>query len=322
MKLLIAAVVLAAGGAVLLAKRKDYRLQNLPPYVPYLAFAAAAVALLASCFTIIPSGHVGVKVFLGNVRPGFLAEGPHLVNPLLDIEPMTVRTQAYTMSGTAREGEVQGDDSIEALSKDGLQLALDVTVTYKMLAEDAAWVYQKLGPDYTEKIIRPAVRTALREAASEIDSSQAYAEKRKDLADKAATYLKSRLAEILQQSNTGKSGLKLQGQAFVIQQVLLRNVGLPSRQRQAIETKLAMEQSALQKEFEIQREKKEKERKVIEGEGIAERMAKIKKELTPELLRFEGIEATRKLAESPNAKTVIIGGTDGLPIILNTDATK
>jgi drug/metabolite transporter (DMT)-like permease len=52
MKLLIAAVVLAVAGVVLLVKRKDYRLKNLPPYAPYVVFAAGAVALLASCFAI------------------------------------------------------------------------------------------------------------------------------------------------------------------------------------------------------------------------------------------------------------------------------
>ncbi|MFL2611989.1 MAG: prohibitin family protein, partial [Flavobacteriaceae bacterium] len=39
--------------------------------------------------------------------------------------------------------------------------------------------------------------------------------------------------------------------------------------------------------------------------------------LTANILRDKGIEATLKLSQSPNTKTVIIGsGEDGLPIIL------
>jgi len=40
--------------------------------------------------------------------------------------------------------------------------------------------------------------------------------------------------------------------------------------------------------------------------------------LSEQLLRWRGIEATKALAESQNAKVVIVGGKDGLPLILNT----
>ncbi|MFW5690412.1 MAG: prohibitin family protein, partial [Planctomycetota bacterium] len=130
-----------------------------------------------------------------------------------------------------------------------------------------------------------------------------------------------RLGEILRKTDKGKAGLKLgKDGAFVVQQVLLRNVQLPPRQRNAIEEKLAMQQEALRMQYVIQKEEKEKERKKIEGEGIAQRMEIIKKQLTPEFLRFKGIEATLELAESNNTKVVVIGGgKDGLPLILDAE---
>jgi regulator of protease activity HflC (stomatin/prohibitin superfamily) len=322
MELLIAAIVLLLAGVAVLIFRQQIIVQHRPvsPGVGYLLLGVGLLAGVASTIAIVPSGHVGVRVLFGEVQPGYLDEGLKVINPLMDVQKLSVRTQEYTMSGVTQEGDVKRDDSIPVLSKDGLELTLDVTVTYKLIAEDAAWVYQKLGPDYTQKIIRPAVRTAIREAASEFDSAKAYAEKRMELAERTQQILLDRLNTILTKSDTDNAGLKLNKQAFVIQQVLLRNVILPQRQRQAIETKLAMEQEALQKEYEIQREEKEKIRKRIEGEGIAERMAAIKKELTPEYLRFKGIEATMDISTSRNAKVVIIGGgDDGLPVILNAD---
>ncbi|MFP4055074.1 MAG: prohibitin family protein [Phycisphaerae bacterium] len=315
MAFLVIAAFLALAGVASLYRREVPRIGSAG------IFAAAILAVVASCLVIVPSGHVGVKVLFGNVRQGYLEEGLHLINPLLKVRNLTVRAQAYTMSGTTQEGEIKRDDSITVLSKDGLQLKLDVTVTYKLLAEDAAWVYQKLGEKYTQKIIRPAVRTAIREASSEYESSQAYAEKRKELAARTEEYLNKRLGEILRKTDKGKAGLKLSDDgAFVIQQVLLRNVQLPPRQRNAIEEKLAMQQEALRMEYVIQKEEKEKLRKKIEAEGTAQRMEIIQKQLTPEFLRFKGIEATLELAKSNNAKVVVIGsGQDGLPVILNAD---
>ncbi len=312
MAFLAIALALIVAGVVSLP-RKD-----VPRIASAGLFAAAVVAILAACLVIVPAGNVGVKVLFGNVQRGFLSEGLHVINPFLEVRPMSVRAQAYTMSGTEAEGEVKRDDSISVLSKDGLQLKLDVTVTYKLLAEDAAWVFQKLGPDYIEKIIRPAVRTAIREAASEYESSLAYAEKRKELASKTEQYLIDRLGEILRKTDMGKAGLKLKDDAFVIQQVLLRNVELPDRHRRAIEEKLAMQQEAQRMQYVIEKEEKEKLRKKIEAEGISQRMEIIKKQLTPEFLRFKGIEATLELAKSNNAKVVVIGsGKDGLPVILD-----
>jgi hypothetical protein len=43
----------------------------------------------------------------------------------------------------------------------------------------------------------------------------------------------------------------------------------------------------------------------------------VNQNLTPGLLKLRGIEATRQLANSSNTKIVVIGGKDGLPIILN-----
>ena len=43
----------------------------------------------------------------------------------------------------------------------------------------------------------------------------------------------------------------------------------------------------------------------------------VNEHMTQNFLRYQGIQATKDLASSPNSKVVVIGGKDGLPVILN-----
>jgi regulator of protease activity HflC (stomatin/prohibitin superfamily) len=106
--------------------------------------------------------------------------------------------------------------------------------------------------------------------------------------------------------------------AIIISNSLLRNVGIPDKVRLAIEEKLSADQRAQQMEFEILKAEKEKEKLQKEGEAIDNYNVAASKNLTADLLRLRGIEATKALAESRNTKVIIIGGgKDGLPLILN-----
>jgi regulator of protease activity HflC (stomatin/prohibitin superfamily) len=87
--------------------------------------------------------------------------------------------------------------------------------------------------------------------------------------------------------------------------------------KDAIELKIASQQAAEQMEFVLAKEKKEAERKAVEAEGIRNFQQIVTQGITPSLLTWKRIEATEKLAMSNNTKMVIIGGKDGLPIILN-----
>ena len=89
--------------------------------------------------------------------------------------------------------------------------------------------------------------------------------------------------------------------------------------REAIEAKQAAEQASQQMQFVLTKEKQEAERKRIEAQGIQDFQRIVSEGINPNLLRWKGIEATEILAKSPNAKVVIIGGADGLPIILNVE---
>jgi regulator of protease activity HflC (stomatin/prohibitin superfamily) len=86
---------------------------------------------------------------------------------------------------------------------------------------------------------------------------------------------------------------------------------------QAIEVKQQAEQEAEAMKFRLQKEQQEAERKRIEAAGIRDFQRIVAQGISAQLLTWKGIEATEKLAQSTNAKVVIIGSGDkGLPIIL------
>lgn len=316
MELLIAAIVLLLAGVAVLVFRRQIIVQHRPvsPAVGYVLLVAGVLAGVGSTLVIVPAGHVGVKVLFGEVQPGYLDAGLKFVNPLMNVEKLSVRTQVYTMSAVSQEGQRKGDDSIQVLSKGGLSIPLDVSVAWRLVPGDAPEIYRNLSTTYEEDIIRSAARAALRDAAQQYTAQEAYSSKREELAVTAKTIMEKKLAELL-----GKIE-GFEGLGFVVQQVLLRNVSLPARLRSAIEEKLAAEQDAQRMEFVLQKEQKEAERKQIEAKGIAEFQRIVSEGISEQLLRWKGIEATLDIARSPNAKVVIIGGgEDGLPVILNTE---
>ncbi|MCP5432937.1 MAG: prohibitin family protein [Alphaproteobacteria bacterium] len=270
-----------------------------------LAATVGVLLILSTAFVIVSPGRTGVRVLLGRVHDVELTEGLHLKSPLTSVIQMSIRTETYSMT-------TSGEDSIQALSADGLKMPLDVTIAYRLVGDDAAWIYRNIGPTYEEKVIRTAARASVREAAAHYLAQEAYATKREELARAMEETLRARVSGLLKEAGLDKGG-------FLIQQVLLRNVELPDRVAEAIQEKLAADQDAQRMDFVLTKETKEAERKRIEAQGIKAFQDIVSQGIDDKLLRWKGIEATSHLAESANAKVVIIGGADGLPVILNTD---
>jgi hypothetical protein len=101
--------------------------------------------------------------------------------------------------------------------------------------------------------------------------------------------------------------------------VLIKDVVLPPAYNQAIERKLEQAQVVEEYRFRVQREALESERKRVEAEGIRSFQEIVTPAISESYLRWRGIEATLKLAQSPNSKVVVIGNSaTGLPLILDT----
>ena len=263
-----------------------------------LALIGIAVAVVFSAIVQVGPGEVGVQVLFGSVQEGVLHSGLNFVNPLITVEKMDVKTQSYTMTSSKEEGQVKGDDAISTLSSDGLTLKLDVTILYRLSDSDAPQVFRTIGIDYVEKIVRPAIRTALRDVSTEYAATDIYSTKRDDFIKDVSKNLES----------------SFNGRGIVLERVLLRNVELPEKVRSAIDEKIASEQKAQQMVYVLQKERQEAERKKVEAQGISDYNRIVSQSITDQVLQLKGIEATLELAKSTNSKMVIVNGKN-LPLI-------
>ncbi len=282
----------------------DPRKASLKTVILSIIGIVVAIFILAA-ITVIPAGNVGVIVLFGKVRPKIINPGLHLVNPLANVVKMETRLREYTMSIAHEEGLRQGDDAIDALTSEGLTVRLDLTAWYRLTPEKAPWVYNEIGSDYDRKIIRPTLRTAIRDIVVQFTAEDIYSSKRDTVVHSIRT----------------RSQSLLEGKGVEIDKILLRNVILPTKISDAIDMKLAAEQDARKMEFVLQKEHLEKERKVVEAEGIREANKIIAQGLTAGYIQWYRIEMLKQLVNSPNNTIIMIPddmkGTS--PIILNTN---
>jgi len=269
-----------------------------PLKVGGLVVALAGIG--ASCFITIPPGEVGVQVLFGKVQIGTLESGLHFINPLLKVERFDVRTQNYTMSSVHDEGDKSGDDAIRVLAADGLEVTIDLTVLYRVETTKAPRILSEIGQNYREVIVRPVTRTKIRDNAVSYDAVSLYSTKRDEFQD--------RIFKDIQKL--------FQSRGLELEQILVRNITLPTSVKQTIESKINAEQESQKMQFVLAKEKQEADRKRVEAQGIADYQKIIAANLTKEQLQYEMIKAQKELALSPNAKVVIMGGKD-VPIMLN-----
>ena len=112
---------------------------------------------------------------------------------------------------------------------------------------------------------------------------------------------------------------KVEAKYLSLDAILIRDVQLPQTLRTAIEQKLKQEQESLEYEFKIDKAKKEAQRKEIEANGISKFQRIVNQTITPQLLKWKGVEATQEISKSPNSKVIVIGNGGGdLPIILGS----
>lgn len=265
-----------------------------------VALLLIIIGVMNACVKQIDAGDVGVKILFGSVQNDVLNSGLHFVNPLLDVKKIDVKTQNYTMSGVHDEGNKTGDDAIRVLASDGLEVTIDLTVLYRVIANDAPKLLRETGDDYRDKIVRPITRTKIRDNAVYYQAVELFSTKRDEF--------QQRIYKTIE-DDFKKRGL-------LLEQLLVRNITLPNSVKASIESKINAEQDAKKMEFVLQKEKQEAERKRVEAQGIADYQKIINTGLTEQQLQYEQIKAMKELSLSANAK-VIVMGKGSAPIIID-----
>jgi regulator of protease activity HflC (stomatin/prohibitin superfamily) len=265
-----------------------------------IAVVFILLGVSTACVKQIDAGEIGIKVLFGSIQNDVLASGLHFINPLLDVKTLDVKTQNYTMSGVNDEGNKAGDDAIRVLTSDGLEVTIDLTVLYRVVAADGPKLLRETGEDFRDKIVRPITRTKIRDNAVYYQAVDLFGNKRDEFQQRIYKSI---------EDDFKKRGLMLE-------QLLVRNITLPNSVKASIESKINAEQDAKKMEFVLLKEKQEAERKRVEAQGIADYQRIINTGLTDQQLQYEQIKAMKELALSANAK-VIVMGKGNTPLIIN-----
>jgi regulator of protease activity HflC (stomatin/prohibitin superfamily) len=281
-------------------KNNNSPLTKFAGFFKIAAVLIVALGLFSSMFKQIDAGNVGVKSLYGSVETDVLESGLHIVNPLIDVTNFDIQTQNYTMSAIHGEGAEQGDDAIRVLSNDGLEVVIDLTVLYRVSAQDAPKIFKQIGVNYSDKIVRPVTRTRIRDNAVYYDAVALYSTKRNEFQQRIF--------------KTIEADFKTRG--LILEQLLIRNINLPASVKTTIESKINAEQDAQKMTFVLQKEKQEAERKRVEAQGIADYQRIISTGLTDKQLQYEQIKAQKEIATSPNTK-IIFMGKGSAPVILS-----
>ena len=269
--------------------------------VAVIAIAAVIIFALFS-IRIVDVGEVGIVHTFGVVDTTPRVPGLVFKAPWASLTTMNVRTQQLTFSSRAEDAAGVGpDQTIRTLTSEGLTVGLDITTLFRLRSQDAPNVFSTIGVEYVGVVVTPAIRNSIRDVVAQFTAEALYTTARTEVATQVEQALTRSLTE----------------RGVVIEDVLLRDVSLPSVITQAIELKLAAEQAIQERAFRVQEATQEAQRKIEEAAGIAEANNLVNVSLTAAVLQNKYIEALSSL----NSGSVVYVPTNpetGLPVILGT----
>ena len=258
------------------------------------ALVVVLLILVSSMLVRIDPGLAGIvfKPFGDGLQKDLVFnDGYHVVLPWNDMIVYDVREQ-------------KSEENMDVLDKNGLSVSVDISVRYRPLSSKIGYLHQEIGRDYQAVLVVPEVRSSVRQVAGRYTAEEIYSTRRQEVEEAIITETE----KVLMKNNIQMTAL------------LIRSIKLPTEIKNAIEQKLKAEQESLQMKFVLEKETQHAEQKRIAARGEADANRIVNSSLTEQLLKMRGIEATLELANSENAKVVVVGGgKDGLPLILGNN---
>lgn len=241
-------------------------------------------------FDRVPSGHNGV---LYNNISG--------VNMKKVYEPGLKMILPWT-SIISIDTRKQGDNlEVNANTKNGLGVKCKINVQFRPMVEKLPYLVASISADYKNLFVKPEARGAVSAVIGRYTADELYSGKK----------------ELLQQEIMDLMLPALKEHYVLVEKVIIQEITLPKSISDAIEQKLRQEQESQEYEFKLKKAELEAQRLLIEANGLAAYNKSLSLNLTDNVLKFKGIEATLELAKSTNTKIIVIGDSDGLPVILN-----
>jgi regulator of protease activity HflC (stomatin/prohibitin superfamily) len=202
-----------------------------------------------------------------------------------------------------------------------------INVRYQLLHDAVGVLHKFVGPNYFDTIVSPEIGSQARQIISEYTAQEVYTSRDKiqtQIRDTTQRTLAEKLNKLVQPAAMEESDpqhyLDFMQDSILILDTLVLSIDLPPEIVAAINRQTEQYYAIQEAKYRVEREAQESQRKMIEANGIAAFQRTVSKGISDSYLRWQGINATLALAQSPNAKVVIIGaGKDGLPIILGND---
>jgi len=249
-------------------------------HAPLRAATLSLLTLSLTACATVRQDEVGVKRTLGRISQKPVLPGAQIIAPGLQ---SVIRVPVRTINREVR---------LDLPTKEGLNVAADVSILYRIKPEAAPRVLEQAGMSYEEVLILPVFRSVAADVSSRFMAKDLHSGER------------AAIERAIQKQMTQE----LDARGFVVENVLLKSIRLPAGLAQAVEQKLEAEQRAQQMQFVLETERQEAERKRVEAEGIRDAQKIIGAGLTPIVLQYQSIQAMRDLAASPNAKLVMTDG--------------
>ena len=202
------------------------------------------IAVIFESFTVVPPGHVGVQVTMGNVNPVALHSGVNLVNPISSVRNVEVRVKRADLNGAS------------AGTKDLQQVHTDIVIQYRMNPEKVPYIYGQFGLNVDDKILGPGVNEAFKAVTAHYNSEELIT-KRDQVSAEILEHIKAKVAPF----------------DIDVQSISLVNFGFSAAYQQAIEQKVIATQQKQKAEQDLERIKVEATSRIAQAEGEAKAIA-------------------------------------------------
>jgi regulator of protease activity HflC (stomatin/prohibitin superfamily) len=241
-----------------------------------------------NCFTVVETGYVGVKTKFGKVQDGVVTEGLNLKTPFIEkIIKINCKTQKI-------------EETTEASSKDLQNVTVSIAVNYNVIKDSSNKLYQEVGTEYEEVIIKPAILESVKAIIAQYNAEELITKR-----SEVSNNIQDNLIE------------KITDKGFDVTEFNLTNIDFSDEFDKAIETKAVRQQEVETAKAELEKQKIQNEKEIASAEKDAKVMELQNQQITENTLKLKELEVQEKLIEKWNGITPTTILSNGFSALLN-----
>lgn len=270
--------------------RRFYKRRRVTIWISAATVLFLIFYLAPSIVIFVDAGNAGViyETFSGGTKTEVIySEGVHFIWPWDRMTIYDVRVNEMTRR-------------FNVISANGLDMEMTLSIRFYPRVKSLGLLHQQAGPDYADKIVVPEIQSIVRNLCANFEPEEIY-----------------RTQPSLAQSMLAQASKRLEERFIVLEAILIKLIKLPATVQTAIESKLVAKEAAEEMKFKIEKEAGEKQRKLIEAEGIRLFNGKIQESLSDQVLRYKGIEALLEMAKFGKSNNFFFGGPDNLRYLMD-----